>query len=151
MAVFGATPAHAHAVADLTVVSPAADETAGSSVEVVISAAPSDTASADFTLALDGSPVGRDGTVGGAAAFTGLSLRAGQRLTIALRDVPAGVHLLTLHYKDADSGKQDVVRRFTVDESRTGATRGKGIAVAVGVALLLAASVAIRRRAFDQR
>jgi hypothetical protein len=119
LAVVPAHPAMAHVRADIVFVDPAAGERLSGdadAIDVVLEArSDAGTGIAEFTLFLDRRPVDRNGRVGAAAAFTSLSLRAGDRLRIRIPLPDAGRHELRVRYApDEDDPKADVVRRFTV-------------------------------------
>lgn len=144
----------AHVRADIAIVSPAENASVPAAFDVVVSATGGGTASADFELLLDGRPVDRAGNASSGAAFTGQSLRAGQRLTIRLQQPSRGAHQLTLRYAgDVDNARPDVVRNFVVTGAGERAQKSgpPRALVIVPVFLLLAASIALRRRGLRQR
>lgn len=140
--------------ADVAIVSPAENAKVAGVFDVIVAAAGAGTASADFALVLDGKPVDRSGNTGSGVAFTGQSLRAGQRLTIPLQQLSAGAHQLTIRYAgDIDNARPDVVRNFVVTGAGERAQRSgpPRALILVPVILLLAASITLRRRGLRQR
>jgi hypothetical protein len=147
--VANACPAAAHVRADLLIVSPAEGASVAAPVRIVVAAAEAGgTASANFTLSVDGQPVDRLGAMGSGAAFTSLSLTAGKSLTIPVRGLDDGVHQIKLVYAgDPDNAKPDIVRRFVV--SKTGSdSRGRrnGVLLVVVLLLVLSGVVTLRRK-----
>lgn len=151
LALLGPAPAGAHVTPDVAITSPAQGSLVTDEVDVVLTA--DGLGMAVLTLALDGQPVGGDGSVGAQAAFTSLSMQAGERRVVSLRGLRGGVHTLVLRQNaDQDSAKADIVRSFTVGAGDRGlGALGKGAVVASVFLLLLAASVVIRRRGLRQR
>lgn len=144
--------ANAHVRADLVIVLPAEGATVDAPVDVVVAAASTGgTGSADFTLTLDGQLVDSNGAIGPGAAFTSLSLKAGQRKTIQVRTVAVGVHQLKVRYAaHADNAKPDLVRNFVVGNAPK-RSRRLGILIVAAALLLLSAVVTLRRKRLRQR
>ena len=151
LALLGPGAAGAHVTPDVVITSPAQGSLVTDEVDIVLVA--EGFGMAVMTLGLDGQPVGGDGSVGAQAAFTSLSMQAGERRVVSLRGLRDGVHTLVLRQRaDQDNAKADVVRSFTVQAGDRGLGElGKGALVAAVFLLLLAASVVIRRRGLRQR
>lgn len=151
LALLGPGAAGAHVTPDVAVTSPAEGALVTDEVDVVLVA--DGLGMAVLTLTLDGQRVAGDGSVGAEAAFTSLSMQAGERRVVGLRGLRGGVHTLVVRQRaDPDNVKADVVRSFTVRAGDRGLGElGKGALVAAVFLLLLAASVVIRRRGLRQR